>query len=102
MKALGVTAFKKRFGLSQAELNELVRTEKVSLQQNGYVGDSSNHHKLVVFVSDAGVAQPGQRRILVQRDPPSPAINTWRGPVVDRESQKLFNQHKFRNWRLYR
>jgi len=95
-----MATFKRTFAISQTELNELVRTGTVSLQQNGYVGDSPNHHKLVVFSDN--FAFPLPQRILTQRNPPAPALNTWRGPVVDKESQRLFNQHKFRNWRLYR
>lgn len=52
MKALAEIVFKGRFGISQAGLNQLVREGKVRLQQNGYLGDSTHHHKLVIFPDD--------------------------------------------------
>lgn len=51
MKALSVKVFKRRFGLTQKELNDMVRRSKVEIQQNGYKGHSLAHHTLVVFPS---------------------------------------------------
>ena len=90
MKALNLTVFKGRFGISQARLNQLVREGKVSLQQNGYLGDSPNHHKLVIFPDDFTPTE--SPRILRQRNPPN---------SHDRQSWLLFNSHRFRFKKLY-
>jgi len=52
MKALSLATFKQRYSLTQKEVNELVSLGIVALQQNGYRGDSPNHHKLIVFPED--------------------------------------------------
>ena len=52
MKALSTSVFKKRFRLTQTQLNELVNLGRVQVQQNGYKGDSMHHYKLVVFPDD--------------------------------------------------
>jgi hypothetical protein len=47
--ALSLSAFKKRFGLSQRQVNGLLREGEITIQQNGYKGDSLAHHKLILF-----------------------------------------------------
>jgi hypothetical protein len=49
VKVLGLNAFKKKFDLSQAQVNALVKKKTIFLQQNGYLGDSLHHRKLVVY-----------------------------------------------------
>lgn len=48
-KSLSLAEFKKRFGFSIGQVRRLVEDGQVKLEQNGYVGDSPNHHKNVVY-----------------------------------------------------
>lgn len=59
MRALSMAAFKKRFGLTQKDVNDLVRWGEIKLEQNGYKGHVTQHHKIIVF--PAGFAR-GPRR----------------------------------------
>lgn len=57
MNALAFATFKRRYGVTQAQINNLAKAKRVEIQQNGYVGDSMHHHKLVVFKDKDAVFQ---------------------------------------------
>lgn len=49
MKVLSLAKFKTRFSLNQSDVTMLSKNRIIQIQQNGYLGDSKAHHKLVIF-----------------------------------------------------
>lgn len=62
MKVASLRYFKKKFQISQADVNRLARLGYIGIQQSGYVGHVTQHHKLVVFPDDFNYA-PARRMI---------------------------------------
>lgn len=94
--------FKRRLKFSQSQVNALVKSGRIEIQQGGYLGDNLHHDKLVIFdprsLKGAFETKP---RILSKRDPPSPNGKKYDGSaLVDKESRSLYSAYRFKNWRL--
>jgi len=79
VKILRLSKFKKKFHLTQKQVNELARLGKILIQQNGYRGHILRHHKIVVY-------NPGSITRDDESDEPIPVKAT---PVENPEKTKF-------------
>lgn len=62
MKILTQANFKRKYNLSQRQLNDLAKRGCVKIQQSGFKSDSNNHHKIVILEHDSIEAPKNQFR----------------------------------------
>jgi hypothetical protein len=106
LKYLIVETFKKKYGLTQAQLNDLARRGVVKVIQSGYYGHSLAHPRAVLYDEAAltrALVKPDRPPMLVKRDPPQVTKGLRSvGPNADEESERLYRQHRRKNRRLYK